>query len=339
MRFVYVDEAGTSANEKVAVVAGIIIDPDSGELTELEQLLSEIKDRLVPPEYREGFVFHAAELFRTGNKDRFPGWDMGDRIAFALEVMSVPQRLGIPFSYGMVRQQDLRIEKKIDPVLLKHLMAFMLMVQAVNQHIELYGGDQEVAVLVCEQIKERHKAIRRVLSLTQEVPHELKSEHQRPTGLEKTFGASPRDKIMSGRRVQGSALFVEKGIIPALEVADAVATGMRRFFLGAPLGDEACAAIMGYVLNKDDFAGPSSSQTRYCRSRMMKNWKGKPIPLSATLRWLHEADCPIKKRIPLVFFPDCVSRLDQYMSMTFLHWFGSLPAGIYPISMESGCSQ
>lgn len=331
MRLVYADEAGTSANEQVTVVAGIIVDPDFGELSELDRFLDEVKNRLVPSQYRDGFVFHAAELFQTGKKDRFPEWDMGGRIELALEVMSVPRRLGIPFGYGMARSNIVEIDRRIDPVLFRHIMAFTQMVQSVNQHIEWYGGDGEVAILVCEQIKERHEIIRKVLRHLQDVPLAFNAEHQKPNKLERAFGVGPRNKILSGRRVQGTALFVEKGMIPALEIADAIATGMRRFFIGANLGEEACKAIIGHVLHREDFSGALNGQVIYNQNKLMRNWKGKPIPLCAPIRWLHGVACQTKSQFSTIFFPDTVDRLEKYMSMAAMYWLATLQAGRYPV--------
>jgi hypothetical protein len=64
VRFIYTDEAGTSAKEPVTVVIGLVVNPD----TQLLPATSEV-DKIfatVPPQCRKTFEFHATSIW--GNK-------------------------------------------------------------------------------------------------------------------------------------------------------------------------------------------------------------------------------------------------------------------------------
>src|SRR5688572_19923792 len=64
VRFIFCDEAGISnpEHEPFAVVAAVIIDADR-QLHAIERHLAKLVDRHIRPRHREGFVFHATELF------------------------------------------------------------------------------------------------------------------------------------------------------------------------------------------------------------------------------------------------------------------------------------
>lgn len=89
VRFVYLDEAGTSAKEPVTVVAGIIVHADT-QWRPAEADVNRIVKDMVPERYKENFVFHATEIW--GSRKFRDGWDRNDRTAFLKEMMSVPHR-------------------------------------------------------------------------------------------------------------------------------------------------------------------------------------------------------------------------------------------------------
>jgi hypothetical protein len=62
MRFVYLDESGTSSNEQIAVVAGVIINADL-QWKRVEEYIDNLIRLHVPLELRDGFTFHGTDLF------------------------------------------------------------------------------------------------------------------------------------------------------------------------------------------------------------------------------------------------------------------------------------
>src|SRR6476469_7908741 len=66
-RYVYVDESGISSNDRVTVVAGIIVNADK-QLKGIEERIEGIIAQYVPEEYQEWFSFHATDLFHGSGR-------------------------------------------------------------------------------------------------------------------------------------------------------------------------------------------------------------------------------------------------------------------------------
>jgi hypothetical protein len=68
---IFLDAAGigNAKHEPVIVIAGVILHADK-QWKDVGQYLSDMADALAPAEHRNGFVFHATELFSVGK--RFP---------------------------------------------------------------------------------------------------------------------------------------------------------------------------------------------------------------------------------------------------------------------------
>lgn len=64
MRVVYLDETGHSFKEPHAAVAGVLLDPDQ-QWAALAQSIDHLK-KDVPEQFRNGFFFHASDLFGGG---------------------------------------------------------------------------------------------------------------------------------------------------------------------------------------------------------------------------------------------------------------------------------
>lgn len=116
VRLVYIDEAGISkpAQEPFLVVAGVIVDADR-VLHEIENELECIMMRHIPPAQREGFIFHATELFNGGGNvfkrasNDLIGpyeWPLERRLKIADEIMAIPQKFKLPIAIGSVERAN-----------------------------------------------------------------------------------------------------------------------------------------------------------------------------------------------------------------------------------------
>ena len=97
VRYVFMDEAGTSAVEPVTVVVGLIAHADDHVMT-AEALVQEILGA-VPPKHKEDFVFHATQVY--GDPKYQADWSLTDRLRLLQQMMSVPRRVGIAISVGV----------------------------------------------------------------------------------------------------------------------------------------------------------------------------------------------------------------------------------------------
>ncbi len=89
VRIVYLDEAGISnpKQEPFVTVAGVIVHGDD-ELNRVENRLKKLVKKYIPEGKRQGFVFHAKEIFhggRTMNRQD-PNWSLQRRPAIATEL-------------------------------------------------------------------------------------------------------------------------------------------------------------------------------------------------------------------------------------------------------------
>ena len=99
MRFLFMDEAGTSGaeHENVRVVVSVIVDADQ-QLIRAEAALNEALGA-VPNKFGNDFVFHAEEIWGS-QRYRDDSWPMTDRKIFLESVMAIPRRLGLPIAVG-----------------------------------------------------------------------------------------------------------------------------------------------------------------------------------------------------------------------------------------------
>src|ERR1051326_7968646 len=106
-RAVYMDESGTSKFEPHLVVAAVIVHADR-QLDRLELRLSELVEKHIEPQYRDGFVFHASSLFNPwpGEGEFPPGLrdDRERRLGILEELTSIPAELRLPVCVGYVEK-------------------------------------------------------------------------------------------------------------------------------------------------------------------------------------------------------------------------------------------
>src|SRR4051794_26608716 len=103
VRVAYLDEAGVSNpnHEPFLVVGGIIIDADR-QMIAIEDRIDEICSDHIPEEDREGFVFHATELWSGGSYFDRKTWPREKRHQISMDIISIPRDFDIPISFGFI---------------------------------------------------------------------------------------------------------------------------------------------------------------------------------------------------------------------------------------------
>src|SRR5687767_1772104 len=97
MRYIFMDEAGTSAREPVTIVVGVIADADR-DLLLADSFVQETLGG-VPEHLRSGFVFHAMQVL--GDKKYQTGeWSLTDRLEMLYGMMSVPRKVGMAITFA-----------------------------------------------------------------------------------------------------------------------------------------------------------------------------------------------------------------------------------------------
>ena len=258
MRFVFVDEAGTSANEPVTVVVGIVADADN-HLMNGEALVREILGG-VPPKHKTGFVFHATQVF--GDKKYQDGWSMTDRLHLLKSMMMVPRRVGMAVSIGVVWRStgqfaELAKDQGISECQYDHFMAFMYCVASADASIRNNAGTREVASIVAEDERDMRRLLKQVPRILRENPMHLSPDMMRLTARDEAAGYNTQTGEVRVTRIRDSVNFVEKYEDPLVQVADACAYGFRRYFAREKFGTDFVDAILGDHKSVGHFGPPA----------------------------------------------------------------------------------
>ena len=183
VRYIFMDEAGTSALEPVTIVIGVIAHADehvlSAESLALEALGS------VPQKYREGFVFHATQVY--GDQKYHDGdWSLTDRLNLLYQMMSVPRKIGMAITLSVCYRGDDDITDDYKNMGLTqpqydHLVAFNQCICVSDRYIRLFAEPREVATVVAEDIPEMRKFLKYAPRIWREKPFNMPQNHMRRT--------------------------------------------------------------------------------------------------------------------------------------------------------------
>ncbi len=155
MRFAHLDEAGISAREPVALVGGILSNPDK-QWTALEKYLCDMADDLIPADLREGAIFHAKDLWHGNglfSKDRF---DREARNHILIELAKIPVAFDVPVVIGAINKADQKAVSDNHNALC-YAMAFSMAVIGVEHFMRTWGDEGEIASLIVEDTAEMRK--------------------------------------------------------------------------------------------------------------------------------------------------------------------------------------
>lgn len=265
MRFIYTDEAGIGANEPVTVVIGLIVNADTQWVPTVGKIFEVLET--VPERLREGFVFHATEVWSAKYK---ADWSMEDRFAFLKRMMSIPRESGLPLAYGLFYRDgtinpDVNLtELKMTREQYQHVHAFEACMASADEYINTFAAPNEVAAIVAEDIPEMRTRLKEAtarlrtggLTVNALVTNQVQGRTV----------SSQRKVAMQIRRVVDDIHFAPKDSALILWLADAVAYGLRRHYANLPLGVDFAKAIIGpgldpVVREKDCACGYMCSET------------------------------------------------------------------------------
>jgi hypothetical protein len=240
VRFIYVDESGISANEPSTVVAGIIVKGDK-QWRAVEECIAGLIKKYVREEHRDGFIFHAHELFSGTGKV------FGDRIKYPRErrtealkaLLAIPSRFHMALVFGFERKnpaEETPTKEMRRQAASKHqATAFASCVMAAEKYMRLNAGRNEIATLVAENNTDTRKMV--------EWMHQvLRGRTRGAQGIFKAFkrfapGGLPITKIVD------TVHFVRKSDAFLLQIADACALIARYHFENKPNIEQFFAAL------------------------------------------------------------------------------------------------
>jgi hypothetical protein len=258
MRFIFVDEAGTSTNEPITVVVGIILHADF-HLILAETLLNECLGA-VPLPLRDGFIVHATDVWN--NPAYRVGWEITDRLNFLNSIMNIPRKLGMAIAIGLVRREAPEIEgfTKIGLSLeqQQHLMAFRGCLARADKYIRDYAAPTEVGTVVAEDIPEMRRFLADIPKKTRDITPVRSRNSLHATQKDIDLGYNTQQTEQRMTRIRQSIHFVKKDEDPMLQIADVCAFGIRRYFSKLQFGNEFAHALFGGHPNHADYEDVSS---------------------------------------------------------------------------------
>ncbi|RXF75470.1 DUF3800 domain-containing protein [Hansschlegelia zhihuaiae] len=269
LRYIFMDEAGTSDPEPVTVVVGIIASADEHVMS-AEALVREIYDT-VPPQFKKDFVFHATDIL---NKTKYQdGWSMTDRLALLKCMMSVPIRIGMSVCLSARWRGACDYSKtdmmEMSPAQLDHAMAFGLCLTTADRHIRNHAHPREVATVVAEDDPKMRKFLKKLPMGLKNNPIHLSPSHLRCVPADVEAGYCVQSGVVSISRIRNSVHFVEKDEDPLVQVADACAFGFRRFFANEKFGEDFARSIIGSAKGLENFGAPAGA---HCWSPIVQSY-------------------------------------------------------------------
>jgi hypothetical protein len=237
VRFAYLDEAGISnpSQEPFAVVAGVIINADA-QWREVEQRLKKIADKYAPQDKRNGFVFHAKDIFhgdRIFARNLCP--DKEQRWAILDELCKLPHEFSLPVVAGFVDRRERRIDvSNADAAILDQTKAGIIATLAVERYMRDVVSQDEVASIVYENNDQCRRLVRGMHNLLREPTQEMLNADEQ--------GAEWAN-VIPLQKVVDTAHFADKTDCSILQLADVCAFAIKRKLMGTSDCDRFYAPI------------------------------------------------------------------------------------------------
>ena len=252
VRLIYTDEAGVGANEPDTVVVGVIVSADAQWRRAAAAVLELLST--VPEPYRAGFISHASSVFHDEHLREH--WSFDARLAFLHGMMSIPARLGLGVAWGLSRRR-LKIELMPGHTLeqAQHAFAFQNCLAQADRVIRIFAHPAEVTVVVAEDSPDMRPFLRHVAGLLSARPLTIPIEHVR-SSLDEHGVETRRAVEYSIERMIDTIHFAAKNQAILLQIADACAYGLRRYFMSKPFAAEFARSIAGRD-PQEAFGGPA----------------------------------------------------------------------------------
>ena len=222
VRLVYMDEAGLSSptQEPFVVVAGIIVHGDH-QLNGVHERLDRIRERHIPVEHRNGFVFHATQLFNGGgkvfnrNNSDFP---LKKRLEIADELAAIPKELHLPIALGSVKRDGFEFPPTLsyrEKTVYAHAYAFYLCSISIEKWMRKHKKNEN-CLLIVEDNQSARDLIRKVQNANQD----------------KSFVIYDWEReFFPLKQIREDPLFQPKKPCNPLEIADFCAYVFKRFLM------------------------------------------------------------------------------------------------------------
>ena len=238
VRLVYLDETGIANldHEPIMVVSAVIINADK-QWHAIEAHLRSLTAEVIPEHQREGFVFHAFELF-SGVR-RFPKeeWSLERRLEILDALVAIPKKFDLTVCFGQTDRRTappLQVhttEKEATRLreIATHANSFLRCCIQVELLMRATAPD-EVAMLIAED----RDTVRKALKFAHSVFSGGKSALLEELMREPQFGNALYKLLLPFRRIIDTVHFAQKSESSLLQIADVCAFAIKRHVMKKP---------------------------------------------------------------------------------------------------------
>lgn len=232
MHDLFIDEAGTSGapHEPFSIVAGVIIPTEKREA--VQHAMNAVVFETVPPQFRDGFLFHAKDLMDSKNKKIREGWPLSRRLALIYTMMRIPAAYRLPVLWVAARngcpfKGDLGLLSKADFI---HITSFLHCIGTYNSYLE---EADETGIVIVEDVPGRRTRLNNAFHVMRNQPFSARVNYSDSRPNAAPSMPSPIDIEFKISRIPDNPYFLRKGMIPWMQLADACAFGIRSFLAKA----------------------------------------------------------------------------------------------------------
>lgn len=261
---IFFDESGTSVNDPMVVVAGVLVDGNT-QWKPIQQALASLRDLYVSREQLPHFKgFHATDMFHGSGKvfgRNVRSLEQSRKIL--TEVIELPSKFRLPVAFGYTRKADSPENLKTprerrDSSARHHALAACYCCLMADNYLKNHRPN-DLAWAVAEDNTEHKKVVSGIHSLLHEGGeiegfsiNGLQGERPMAYGLHFNPGDTPLTKIVSGYH------YVSKNSEPLLQLADVCAFVVRRWLQHSEKGEELFALLTsGDTCRGCGFANPA----------------------------------------------------------------------------------
>ena len=243
VRLVYLDEAGVDWKSPVFCVSGVLVHGDK-EWPEVDRRIIAVINRYIPEQDRDGFVFHATDIFH-GSKyfdRRKPEWESRNLrfpiladLAAIIDHMHLPVVLGTyerkSFAVGVIPESDQALKADV-----MHTASVSDCLIRADQWLARYAPE-ELATVIHEDGVKAKALIKKVVRLLRNTN---KLDHSGPQGVKESLG-------LPLKRIIDTVHFAEKADARPLQLADLCAFVAGRALKGVEVPDIIWRPIFRHV--------------------------------------------------------------------------------------------
>jgi hypothetical protein len=246
VRVTYMDESGNSPKDPILIEAAVILHGDD-QVIPVEERLQHLIEKHIPRDKRDGFYFHASDIYSGGDKKCIffdkQEWPDEKRWAILDDILAIPKDFNLPIFAGIIERatwppKTENPHSRLEIEVARHAMAIIQCEIGVELWLRK-NFPNEITHIIAEDANDVRKAARGAHVMLKD-PVELQKE-----GFDNNHPVFPFKKIRDGLQ------FTTKAESPLLQLADACAWSIFRAATNAPRADRVYRPLQGQMVTED----------------------------------------------------------------------------------------